>query len=276
MTNTHLTLVVSPDPGLVNQVRGAVDSAGMQVENVPTAEHALEWLGETTPPLVIAEVDLPGFTGYELCRQVKEGGGPPFPFLLVHREGDVRAQEECAAAGADASIGRPFQSQQLEDIVRDLVPEPPSPALDAPDPDGPSQSVELSIDDGSLDSATGSVDGSISALGSLDSDSIRSVDTAELVAYHTEQGGEADVLGPSTGRRSPANSFLPPTESMSDGEQDPIQEAVARQLEDMQVAGSIEQRIQSAVLDAVRDAVAAAVPEIAREAARILREDGED
>ncbi|HCP47252.1 MAG TPA: hypothetical protein DIU15_14515, partial [Deltaproteobacteria bacterium] len=168
MTKTHLALVVSPDPGLVNQVRGAVGGAGMQVETVPTAEHALEWLAEASPPLVVAEVDLPGFTGYELCRQLKDGDLANTPFLLVHRDGDVRAEEECAAAGAEASIGRPFQSQQLEDIVRELVPEPPEPSLDAPDPEGPSQSVEVSIDDGSLDSATGSIDGSISALGSLD------------------------------------------------------------------------------------------------------------
>ena len=52
------------------------------VVSVSDGDHALAKLGELTPALVIADVHMPGASGYEVSRQVKTAH-PGVPVLLL-------------------------------------------------------------------------------------------------------------------------------------------------------------------------------------------------
>lgn len=117
------TLIVSPDPGLVRQTRGALEARGAQVTSVSTSQAARDAARDKPLQLVIAEVDLPGGSGYELCRYLKGQPNPP-KVMLLYTAGEGSADRNAAECGADASVRRPFlTSQFLEQLVPMVGPE---------------------------------------------------------------------------------------------------------------------------------------------------------
>ena len=90
------------------------------VVSVSDGDHALAKLGEVTPALVIADVHMPGASGYEVCRQVKTAH-PGVPVLLLVGTFEVFDEEEAQTAGADAHLKKPFDSQELLQMVEGLV-----------------------------------------------------------------------------------------------------------------------------------------------------------
>jgi len=111
------TLIVSPDPGLVQQTRGVLEARGVDVKSVAGSEAARDVAREGPLDLVIAEVDLPGGSGYELCRLLKASADPP-KVMLLFTAGEGSAERNAAECGADAAVRRPFlTSQFLEQLV---------------------------------------------------------------------------------------------------------------------------------------------------------------
>jgi len=90
------------------------------VVSVSDGDHALAKLGEVTPALVIADVHMPGASGYEVCRQVKTAH-PGVPVLLLVGTFELFEEEEARTAGADAHLKKPFDSQELLQMVEGLV-----------------------------------------------------------------------------------------------------------------------------------------------------------
>jgi DNA-binding response OmpR family regulator len=90
------------------------------VVSVSDGDHALAKLGELTPALVIADVHMPGASGYEVCRQVK-AAHPGVPVLLLVGTFELFEEEEARTAGADAHLKKPFDSQELLQMVEGLV-----------------------------------------------------------------------------------------------------------------------------------------------------------
>jgi CheY-like chemotaxis protein len=103
------------------------------VVSVSDGDHALAKLGELTPALVIADVHMPGAQGYEVCRQVK-AAHPGVPVLLLVGTFEVFDEEEAKTAGADAHLKKPFDSQELLQMVEGLVGTAADPATE-PEPE---------------------------------------------------------------------------------------------------------------------------------------------
>ena len=132
------------------------------VVSVSDGDHALAKLAELTPALVIADVHMPGASGYDVCSQVKTAH-PGVPVLLLVGTFELFDEDEARTAGADAHLKKPFDSQELLQMVEGLVgsvadvagePEPspgvmaapietPEPAV--PDPVEPEQEMGFNI-----------------------------------------------------------------------------------------------------------------------------------
>jgi DNA-binding response OmpR family regulator len=70
--------------------------------------------------LVIADVHMPGATGYEVCRQVKEESANT-PVLLLAGTFEEFDEGAASEAGADDFLKKPFDSQDLLNRVRELL-----------------------------------------------------------------------------------------------------------------------------------------------------------
>lgn len=83
-------------------------------------EEAVDQLAEVDADLVIADVHMPGVTGYDVCRAAKESR-PERPVLLLVGTFEPFDPAELESSGADRHLKKPFDSQELLQTVRELL-----------------------------------------------------------------------------------------------------------------------------------------------------------
>lgn len=91
-----------------------------QLVVVSDGQAAIAKLGQGRPDLVIADVNMPKVDGYEVCRQAKELY-PGIPVLLLAGTFEPFDPKKADAAGAASHLKKPFDSQQLLELVDTLL-----------------------------------------------------------------------------------------------------------------------------------------------------------
>lgn len=117
----------------------------VRVVSVGNGSDALARLDEVNPDLVLADVHMPGATGYEVCAAARRSH-PGLPVLLLVGTFEMFDAEKSASVGAAGHLKKPFDSQDLLRRVRELLaagrsagavapPPAPEPAAWEPEPD---------------------------------------------------------------------------------------------------------------------------------------------
>jgi FixJ family two-component response regulator len=97
-------------------IRRLLDAAGFQVVTFASGEALLEGKAAASADCLILDVHLPGMSGFELQRRLKERGvHTPFIFVTAHDNGAAREYAE--RAGAIAYLPKPFIGRMLLDKV---------------------------------------------------------------------------------------------------------------------------------------------------------------
>jgi CheY-like chemotaxis protein len=96
---------------------------GMEVVSVGDGQSALDKLEHLTPDVVLADAIMPGLSGYELCRSMKDDQRfAKIPVMLLVSSFAPFDEAEAQRAGADDVITKPFQSiRQLVNRVDSLL-----------------------------------------------------------------------------------------------------------------------------------------------------------
>jgi CheY-like chemotaxis protein len=85
-------------------------------------ESALSRAREARPDLVLADISMPGLSGYELCQRIRSDGAlRSVPVLLIGQPVDPAKWQ---AVGANGHLTKPFDSTKLLDHVRQLLANP--------------------------------------------------------------------------------------------------------------------------------------------------------
>jgi CheY-like chemotaxis protein len=88
---------------------------------VGDGEAAIRKLKETKPDLVLLDVAMPGKNGYEVCDYIKKDPAlSAIPVVLLAGTFEPLDREQAAKAGADDSIVKPFESQELLEKIRSV------------------------------------------------------------------------------------------------------------------------------------------------------------
>jgi len=83
---------------------------------------ALEKAREIRPDVMLVDALMPGKTGYEVCTEIRRDPNlSSVPILLLIGAFEPLDEEKARDCGADASISKPFESQQLIDRVKELL-----------------------------------------------------------------------------------------------------------------------------------------------------------
>lgn len=102
-------LVVDDDRLVLAALAEGLRTAGYRVTSVASGEDAL---GITdTPDLALLDVRMPGMSGIELGRKLREQGGVPFLFLSAY--GDQEIVKQAAKEGALGYLVKPLDMQQI-------------------------------------------------------------------------------------------------------------------------------------------------------------------
>lgn len=90
------------------------------VASVSNGDDAMSRLDEMVADLVIADIHMPGASGYEICRAVKDRN-PEVPVLLLVGTFEPFEAAEMEECGADGHLKKPFDSQELVRLVEEML-----------------------------------------------------------------------------------------------------------------------------------------------------------
>jgi DNA-binding response OmpR family regulator len=106
-------LIVEDDPALL---RGLVDkfrSEGCQVRVACDGYSAIDAADEDPPDIVLLDIMLPGCSGFEVCRALREDSGYTMPILMLTARGQESDVVRGLNLGADDYITKPFSIAEL-------------------------------------------------------------------------------------------------------------------------------------------------------------------
>jgi DNA-binding response OmpR family regulator len=112
-------MVVDDDATLVDVVGRYLCRDGHQVECLSDGYEALRRVGEHAPDLMILDLMLPGISGLEVCRRLREHW--PIPVVMLTALGEETDKVAGFETGADDYVTKPFSPRELTMRVRSVL-----------------------------------------------------------------------------------------------------------------------------------------------------------
>ena len=106
----------SADIHLLVEVR--LRPEGVTVHRADSGAEGLRLARELKPDLILLDVDMPGLSGLEVCRELKRGPLSSIPVIFLTGATDVQAKVAGFDAGAVDYVTKPFEPTELRARVR--------------------------------------------------------------------------------------------------------------------------------------------------------------
>jgi two-component system response regulator AtoC len=114
MTATGSTvLIVDDERTLARAVKAFLGEAGYEAEVAGDAEKAMELLQTLRPDVVFADVRLPGMSGIDLLRRIREFD-PAIPVIIMTAYGTIEGAVEAVKLGAFDYMKKPVDLEELK------------------------------------------------------------------------------------------------------------------------------------------------------------------
>jgi FixJ family two-component response regulator len=118
--STDTVVVVDDDPSVREALTSLVRSIGLKVKLFSSAQEFLQSPRPESPSCVILDVRLPGASGLDCQRQLREGG-VSMPVIFITGHGDIAMSVRAMKAGAVEFLTKPFRDQDLIDAVQSAL-----------------------------------------------------------------------------------------------------------------------------------------------------------
>jgi len=113
-------LVIEDDPAIRRGLSDNLTFESYVVEAVETAEEGLEVLETSAPDIIVLDVMLPGMSGYDFCRKIRQEGYKT-PVLMLTARGQEFDRVMGLDLGADDYVTKPFSILELLARIRALL-----------------------------------------------------------------------------------------------------------------------------------------------------------
>src|SRR5215216_7728953 len=112
-------LLVEDDARFREHVRVVLETSGFTVVEAETGEDAIGIAADREPSLVLLDVHLPGFSGYEICRSLREEHGQRMGIIFLSGS-KIESIDRATGLGlgADDYVLKPFGPDELVARVR--------------------------------------------------------------------------------------------------------------------------------------------------------------
>jgi CheY-like chemotaxis protein len=126
-------LLVEPDAGFADEIRGAFEPAGFSVQVVGSGEEAVERVRVSPLSLVVLGAELPDMSGFSVCNRLKRAL-PQVPLILYTSEATDQAiaAHRATRTKADEYLRRPFDLADLLGHAANLLAKSDAPSLSPP------------------------------------------------------------------------------------------------------------------------------------------------
>ena len=120
MTDKALVHVIDDDEAVRQSLAFLLTTAGFDVQTYESAPRFLEEAAKIKEGCVITDVRMPGMTGIELLRRIRELK-LPLPVIVITGHGDVPLAVEAMKMGAIDFLEKPFEEELLLTSVRSAL-----------------------------------------------------------------------------------------------------------------------------------------------------------
>jgi signal transduction histidine kinase len=114
MTNKATVLII--DDSLVNLIflQGILKKHSFNVLSANNGKRGLELAQETLPDIILLDIIMPGWDGYETCRRFKQDNNlSSIPILFLSALGELESKVKALQVGGVDYVGKPFQEPEL-------------------------------------------------------------------------------------------------------------------------------------------------------------------
>ena len=117
--NKFHILVVDDDDKIRNLIKQFLNEKGFIVSTAINAESAKLKIDIFNFNLIILDVMMPGQTGYDLTKELKQSKN--VPIILLTAKGEVENRIHGLELGADDYLGKPFEPQELLLRIKNII-----------------------------------------------------------------------------------------------------------------------------------------------------------
>lgn len=107
-------LVVEDQDSIRRMIEALVVARGYEVTAVGTGTKAIDVASTDPPDMVLLDLMIPGYDGFEVCRRLRsDPRTQAMPILIISALDDPESRAKAAAAGATAYYTKPFSPMAL-------------------------------------------------------------------------------------------------------------------------------------------------------------------
>jgi two-component system alkaline phosphatase synthesis response regulator PhoP len=122
MTKPASILVVDDDPEIVTMLNTRLTKRGYKVATAGDGNRAIELAKREKPDLVLLDVMMPGKSGWEVARALKQDPVTQnVKIVMVSAIGEKTNEITAPIYGADAHVDKPFEFEKLEKVIAGLL-----------------------------------------------------------------------------------------------------------------------------------------------------------
>ncbi len=112
-------LVADDNPIILDLFRELVSSLEWDCHTVDNGLEALRMVEEAPPNLLVSDINMPGMNGLELVRSIRGTSQSSHIPIILMSSGALR--EEAMTAGCDAYLEKPFNVEEVLQLMRQLA-----------------------------------------------------------------------------------------------------------------------------------------------------------
>jgi FixJ family two-component response regulator len=112
-----VVFVVDDDPSIRRAIKRLVESVGLRVEALGSAQEFLRSQRPDAPSCLVLDVRLPGISGLDFQRELREAN-IHIPIIFITAHGDIPMTVRAMKAGAVEFLSKPFRDQELLDAIQ--------------------------------------------------------------------------------------------------------------------------------------------------------------
>ena len=122
-------LVIEDEPNIIEAISFILSRDGWTVRAHSNGATAVQCILQRRPDAVILDVMLPGKSGYDILRELRElPQTRALPILMLTARGQTRDRELAERAGVSHFMTKPFSNAEVLDAMRTLISPPVSDA----------------------------------------------------------------------------------------------------------------------------------------------------
>jgi len=114
------TILIVDDDDAIRAILYDLLSDKYECNTASTAEEALQDIAVETYDAILTDIAMPGLTGLELLKKIQEHDSAT-PVILISGNGGEQDPEDLEALGAFAYVTKPFDLNEIEQVVERAV-----------------------------------------------------------------------------------------------------------------------------------------------------------